>query len=395
VTSSFEGETTLDVRRRLGTEARKKRLRQNLTGLGVVFTPVALGVIYLLFLAMPQFQAETRFNVQASQMSNSSGSSNSASPMTSLFSTGGGLGALASGFVDGWAVQDFLNSRDCMRQLDQKIDLRKYLSKPSLDPLNQLDAHANEDQLYQAYQKVVHNSYNMIEQINVLDVDAFSPQDSTAISNGLLSVVQDFVNKMDQQGIDDALKVNRQTLQTAEDQDKAALAAVTSWRLANGNVDPTADATMLMTQVGLVESSLSTAQVTLDQIKDMHNPNHPMLQPAERQVEALTQRLADLRAKMSGQGNTSASQLKTYVELTNAQTFADQNLMAARQNYHQSFVTAMALQRYLSIIAAPVSEVRPSMPNPVYLLLTAFAIGVGAWGLLSLVQALYRSFRHA
>ena len=95
VTSSFEGETTLDVRRRLGTEARKKRLRQNLTGLGVVFTPVALGVIYLLFLAMPQFQAETRFNVQASQMSNSYGSSNSASPMTSLFSTGGGLGALA------------------------------------------------------------------------------------------------------------------------------------------------------------------------------------------------------------------------------------------------------------------------------------------------------------
>jgi capsular polysaccharide transport system permease protein len=392
-TSSFEGETTVELRLRLAAEARKRRLRHRLTTLAVVFTPVALAALYLLFLATPQYAAESRFSVQASQMNNSS-SSSSGSAVTSLLSTGGGLGGLANGFVDGWAVQDFLNSRDCMRQLDRKIGLRNYLTKSSLDPLNHLGPHANEDQLFKAYQRVVNNSYNMIEQINVLEVDAFSPRDSTAIANGLLAVVQDFVNRMNQRGVEDALKVNLQAMQTAEEQDKAALAAVTRWRLEHGNVDPTADATMLMTQVGLVESNLSTAQVTLDQIKDMHNPDHPMLQPVERQVQALTSRLSELRSKMSGQGNTSASQLKTYIELTNAQTFADSNVMLARQNYHQAFVNAMALQRYLSIIAAPVSELRPSLPNPVYFLLTAFAVGIVAWGALSLVQALYRSFKH-
>jgi capsular polysaccharide transport system permease protein len=365
-----------------------------MTMLCVVMTPVAFAVVYLLFLVTPQYAAESRFSVQASQMNTTQ--SNTTSAVTSLLSGGaGGAASAAAGFVDGWAVQDFLNSRDCMRQLDRQIGLRNYLAKKSLDPINHLSPNANEDELFRAYQRVVHNSYNMIEQINVLQVDAYSPNDSRAISNGLLAVIQDFVNRMNQQGIDDALKVNRQTLRTAEGQDKIALASLERWRIEHGNLDPAADAAMLLNQVGLVESSLSTAEVNLDEIRAMKNPNHPMLQPAERQVQALKSRLSDLRSRMSGQGNTSASEIKTYVELTNAQTFADGNLLLARQNYQQSFTNAMALQRYLSIIARPVSEVRPSLPSPFMFLLISFALGCTLAGSLALVQALYRSFRHA
>jgi capsular polysaccharide transport system permease protein len=394
ITSSFEGETPLESRLRLAAAARKARLRQRLISLGIVLTPVVLAVIYLLFLVKPQYQAEARFTVQASQVNSSAAPSTSSSSSSagSILSSGGNN--MATGFVDGWAVEDFLNSRDCMRQLDRKIGLRKYLTKPSLDPFNHVSPNANEDELFNAYGKVVHSSYNLIEEINVMDVDAFSPGDSTVIANGLLAVVQDFVNRMDQQGIDDALKVNRQAMEQAEAQDRSALAALTRWRLTHGNVDPGADATMLMTQIGVVQTSLSTALVTLDQVKAMHNPDHPMLAPAQQQVDALTARLADLRTKMSGQGNTSADQLKTYVDLTNAQTFADSSLMAARQNYQQAYVTAMALQRYLAIVAAPVSEVTPSQPNPGFVMLSSFAIGVAAWGAWSMGLGFYRSFRH-
>jgi capsular polysaccharide transport system permease protein len=393
-TQSFDPDSTVEERRRLRAEAKKKRIRGRLATLGLILAPVLLGVIYLLFLVSPQYAAESRFTVQATQANSSS--SSSASSATSLLSSGGGLGSALSGFVDGWAVQDFLNSRDCMRQLDKKIGLRGYLTKSRLDPLNHLSAHANEDALFNAYKKIVHNNYNMIEQINVLEVDGFSARDSAAISNGLLGVLEDFVNRMNEQGIEDALKVSRQTLRIAEEKDQTALAALAQWRAQHGNVDPTADASMLLSQVGLVESSLSAAQVTLDKIKALHNPDHPMLQPAQEQVDALTDRLNQLRARMTGQSgtNTSAALLRTYTQLTNEQTFADSNLLAARQNYQQAYTNALALQRYLSIIARPVSETRPSIPNPFVFLLVAFASGCALAGGVNLTLSLYRSLRH-
>ena len=396
-TSSSEEESTIDVRRRLGAEARRRRLRQRLVMFAVFLTPPLLTAIYLVFLATPQYVAESRFSVQASQSaSSSSGSGSASSAVTSLLSSGSSSGA-ATGFVDGWLVQDFLNSRDCMRQLDQKIGLRKYLVSKSLDPINHIGPNANEDQMFAAYQRMVHNSFNMIEQVNVLDVAAYSPHDSEVISDGLLAVVQDFVNKMDQQGIDDALKVGRGAVQTAQGQDKDALEALTRWRTSHADLDPVANATMLLNQIGVVETNLSTAQLNLAKIKALKNPNHPMLEPAQWQVDGLQQRVNDLRARISGQGqgNTSAGELNTYVELTNAQTFADSNLLAARQNYQQAFTNALALQRYLAIVARPVSEVRASQPSPVLFLLVALAVGGALVGISTLTLAAYRSFRHA
>jgi capsular polysaccharide transport system permease protein len=390
--------STIDARRDLRVEARRRRVRERLTTLCLALSPVLLAGVYLLFLAAPQFAAESRFTVQAAQLPQGgagSASSSSASPLSSLLSQGNGMASAATGFVDGWAVQDFLNSRDCMRQLDRKIGLRKYLAKQTLDPLSRLSKNADDDDLFNAYRRSVHNSYNLIEEINTLEVDGFSPSESTEISNGLLSVVQDFVNRMNQQGIDDALKVGRAAVAQAEQQDQAALAAISRWRIEHGNVDPTADATMLLNQVGLLESSLSTAEVNLVKIKALRNPDHPMLVPAQRQVDALRGRLYEIRSRLSGNGDTPAAQLKTYIELTNQQAFADSNVMQARQNYQQSFTNAMALQRYLSIIARPVSETRSSIPNPPVVMILAFGIGCALAAAHNLIRALYRSFRHA
>jgi len=397
-TDSFEGDavdgaSTIELRRRLRGEAQHRRIRQRLTTLAIVLTPVVIAGLYLLFLAAPQYDAESRFSVQASQVS--SGSSSSSSPLTGILSSGGGSGNSAAGFVDGWAVQDFLSSRDCMRELDQKIGLRKFLAKARFDPLNSLAPSANEDDLFRAYNRIVHSSFNMIEQINVLDVDGFSPQDSTVLSNGLISVVQDFVNRMNQQGIADALKVSRQNVQTAEQRDREALAALARWRTEHSNIDPAADATMLLTQVGQLETDLAQAEVSLEKIKAMRNPDHPMLVPAEEQVAALKGRLNDTWSQMIGKGNTSASQMKTYGELTNEQTFADSSLLAARQNYQQAFTNALALQRYLAIVARPVPEAQSSVPNRPLFLLVALSIGCALAMGLHFVQAMYRSLRHA
>lgn len=362
---------------------RLARRRRWLVMLGLALLPVALVSLYMVLLAAPRYSAEARFSVRASSPATNGATGGQAG----IISTGG---SPVAGFVDGWAVSDFLNSRDCMRELDAKVDLRKLFSRSGLDPVYRLPGNASEAALYRAYQTSIAVNYNMIEQVDVLKVSAFSPGDAALISNTLIGLAQDFVNRMDERGIADALKVSLRSLALAEQQDLDALSAMARWRAAHGDIDPGAEASMLLTMVGRLETQLSAAQVNLDKVQALNNPDHPMLRPAQIEVASLQQRLAATRRRLSGSGDTEASQLKSYEALKNSQTFADTNLAATRQTYQQAFTDTLRLQRYLSLIARPVPDDEPSSPNVILLLLEAIAVGLVLAFLGSMGAGLYR-----
>ncbi|OZI63531.1 sugar ABC transporter [Bordetella genomosp. 11] len=342
----------------------------------------------MLCIATPRYEAESRFFVQSGSGQDSGGGG-----AASLLTTGN-MGGMLGGFVDGWAVSDFLKSRDAMRQLDQAVGLRRYLAHDGMDLFNRLAPDASEDDLYRAYQSSVKVSFNVLEQIDVLRVSAFSPQDAAILSQALIRLAEDFVSRLNEKGVADKLKVSEESVKRAERKALHARDALTAWRTAHGNIDPTATVAMLLNLSGQLEGELSNAQINLDKIRALGNPNHPMLRPAEMQVSALQKRIVAVRRRLSGEGNTEAKQLKSYEALRNAQAFADSNLTLAQQSYQQAMVDALRLQRYLSIIAQPVPTDRPSSPKLRILLLEALALGFVLMLVLRLAMALLKGMRH-
>lgn len=343
---------------------------------------------YVLWIATPRYEAESRFFVQSAS-SQQSGGAGAASLLTT-----GNMSGMLGGFVDGWAVSDFLKSRDCMRQLDQKVGLRQYLAHSGLDPFNRLSEDSSEDELYRAYQAAVHVSFNALEQIDVLRVSAFSPEDAETLSKALIGLAENFVSQMNEKGVADKLKVSLESVKRAERKALDAREALTAWRTEHGNIDPTASVSMLLNLSSQLEGELSNAQVNLDKIRALENKDHPMLRPATLQVAALKKRIAEVRHRLSGRGNTEATQLKSYEALRNTQAFADSNLTLAQQSYQQATVDALRLQRYLSIIAQPVPTDRPSSPRTWVLLLEALALGFVLMFLARAGVALFKGLRH-
>jgi capsular polysaccharide transport system permease protein len=233
-----------------------------------------------------------------------------------------------------------------------------------------------EDQLYRDYQKAVTATFNMVEQVNVIQVSAFSPNSSEKIGNGLLGLAQDFVARMDEQGVADSLQVAAQQVRSAEIQDVSAANALAQWRAGNRNIDPEAESTMVMQMIGQIEQELNTARINYQKILALGNPDHPLLKPAQDQVAALEQQLGEARGRLAGTGNSEAAHLKSYEQLKNAQTFADNNLAAARNAYQQAFLQTMRLRRYVTVIARPVAEDRPSSPNLALLALEGLLVGL-------------------
>ncbi len=374
---------TLAQRQSARNEALRRRRRARAFTFCLVLVPVLLAVLYAEFVAAQRYAAESRFTVRSLSAPSTAG------VPSMLNASSGGVG----GFVDGWAVRDYLDSRDAMLQLNGKIGLGALLAYSGLDPLHQLGTDANDEQLYRAYRSAVNVSYNMMEQINVISVQTPTPAAAVLISDALLDLAGNFVNRMDERGVDDALQVSKKAVALAEQQSLDALSAMTEWRRKHGNIDPISGATMLLGMENQLEGELSTARMNLERIVAIENPSHPMLRPAQLQIAALERRLQDVRKRLSGSGETQAALLESFEKVKSIQAFAESNLAMTRQNYQQAFTDTLRVRRYVSVIAVPVAEaVKPGLN---LLLLQGLAVGLVLALLCNLIVTVCRGWRYA
>ncbi len=371
-----------ELERSIRSRSRRKRLLI----LFILLAPVLATILYAFFIAKPMYTAEARFAVRGGMTSTAS-----SSPPTSILSSGMS-GGLIGGFVDGFAVHDFLSSRDAMHRLDAAINLRKYLTQPGLDPFERLPKDASDDQLFNAYTADVKVRFDMIEQIVVVDVQAFSAAGAVAISDGVLKITDQFVNNLNQRGVDEAVKTARIGLDQAERESLTAHAALAKWRNSTRNVDPTADTTMLITLIGQLESQLASAQANLAQINAFHNPHHPQLEPAELLVASLKHSIDDARSRLGGAGPSEATHLATYDALKTTESFADSNVTLARQTYEQARLAALSQQRYLAIIAQPTIDETVTYPNVAILIAESLAASIALVFFGSIAFGLARGF---
>lgn len=370
------GSRALAIARGMRERTLRDRRRRQWLSVLIVAASVLGAVGWGVLVVQPRYAAETRFSVRGS----SAPAQSAAGGFGSVLGSGAGASA-GVGFVDGYAVNDFLKSRDCMQQLAKRVDLARLLDVP---------ASQGTEALYRAYRDTVVPKFFMVEQENMLEVDGLDPARSNRIAKELLSIAQTFVERMDAQGVQNALDVNAAQLRAAEEQAVTAANAVAAWRATNRNVDPEAESTLIMTMIGQIEQELNAARINYEKVRAFGNPDHPMLRPAQMQVDALERQLAQTRARLAGNSGSAAAQLRAYSQLKNAQTFADNNLASARDAYQQAYRDVTRLRRYLTVISQPVAQDVPSSPNLPLLALEGLLGGIVLAFLVSLVLSLRR-----
>lgn len=363
-------------------KVRQRRRRFSLLGLMLALLPLAVTAFYVFVLATPLYTSEARFAIRGGDAPQPAG-------VGGLLSSGSpGMGV--TGFVDGYAVRDFLQSREAMDELSKKIDLAGLLTQHPADPLLSLPENPTPGQLYEAYRSLVRVRYNMIEQIVVLQVEAFTPEDSVTISKALIALSDTFANNMNQRALDDALKVAQEEVGRSERRAADARLAVADWRNRNANVDPTGDLTVLTGLIGQLEAQLAAAQTDLGQINAMQGDN-PRRKSVETRVVTLRKEIDETRKRLGGGSDTVAKRLSSYENLKIAQDFADTNLASARQSLDQARVAILRQQRYVSPIAQPKADYTPTYPQKLTALGCALLAGLALAFLASVTGGLIRN----
>lgn len=346
-------------------QVRRRRSRRMRLAFVAFVAPLLLTLAFIYFVATPMYNAETRFAVRGGDAQQGG---------VSGILAAGNPGMALSGFVDGYAVRDFLQSRDAMDRLDAKIGLISLFSRETHDPFVRLPPDATRDALYDQYHSLVSARYNMVEQIVVVNTQAFSAADAVRLSKALIEIADGFADSLNRRALDDAVKVAQTELARAEDRTAVARANMAKWRIQNSNVDPAGDVAMLNQVITQLETQLAVAETDLKQLRDI-GEQHPRRQSAEALVNAIRIKIADTRNRFAGGVSNAAERISVYEGLRAAQEFAEQSLAAARQNLSTAQQTLQRQQRFVTIVSQPVAQTRPAYPDKMTLILLSLLGG--------------------
>ncbi|MEN5363244.1 chain-length determining protein [Brevundimonas intermedia] len=310
----------------------------------VVVAPTVLATVYYTVLASPRYVSEARFIVRAPSQGQPS----------SLGVALQGVG-LSSGPVDSFAVHEFINSRDGLRQAMKLVDVKGIFAERGADVFSRFPRpfeKPSEETLFKTYQRFIEVGYDSTTGISTLRVEAFRPGDAQRLSSALLTGGEGIVNALNERAQADAVAEAAKAQVLARDRLAAAQAKLVSFRNTEGLIDPR----LAVEESGAIISSLQTTVANLKAERERlasEAPSSPQLPSLSGQISAYESQIQAERAKMTGNSQSLAPRISEYEDLTLEREFAGKELTQANAAMLSAEQDARRQRLYLERIVNP------------------------------------------
>jgi capsular polysaccharide transport system permease protein len=344
-----------------------------------VLTPTLLATLYYGVVASDVYISESRFVVRSPQR-----------PMQT------GLGALLQGTVfsrsqdDTYSVHDFIRSRDALGELEEKMQLRRRFTAPTIDWVNRYPGLAwwedSFETFHQYYQRHVAIEYDSVSSISTLRVRAYSAEDAQRISELLLQMGERLVNNLNTRSRQDLIEVAEREVRQAEERAKSAAAALSSFRADRAVFDPDRQGALQLQSVARLQEELLAARTQLAQVRQVA-PDNPQLGTLTQRVQALERAVEAETARVVGRGSSLTAKSPAFDRLVLEKTFADRQLASTLASLETARSEAARKQLYLERLVQPNRPDEALEPRRLRSIVVVFVLGLVAWGVVSLVVA--------
>lgn len=349
---------------------------------GCVLLPTLVALIYFGLVASDVYISESDFVVR---------SPGQESPT--------GLGSLLQGTGlshapdDTFSVQDFVLSRDALRQLDAKLHVKAAFSSGNVDPVNRFAAFGRDDSfeaLYEYYLKHIQVDYDSDSSIVKLRVRAYNGQDAQRINELLLEMSEDLVNKLNERSQQDLITVAQKEVSDGEQRALSAALALSNFRSSRAVFDPNGQSAMQLESVTKMREELINAEGQLAALRRL-TPQNPQIVALSTRTQGLRDAIAAEDAKVTGNSSASLSaKAPAYDQLVLEKAFADRQLEIARTSLESARSEAARKQRYLERLVQPSQPDKAMEPRRMRSIGTVLILGLMVWAVVSLIVASVR-----
>ncbi|MCC7320343.1 MAG: capsule biosynthesis protein [Rubellimicrobium sp.] len=296
----------------------------------------------------------------------------------------------------------YIRSQDLVARIDARLDLRRIWSRadPAVDPVFAYHPPGTIEDLTDYWNRMVQVHADSGTGLIDLQVEAFDPDDALAIARAIYDESSLMINALSAAMREDATRLAREDLATAEDRLKAAREEITRFRNLNQLVDPTSSAQAQMGILSSLQQELASTLVDLDILRQTAPENDPRIQQAERRVAVIEERIRLERNTLGISGDAPASQntafadlLGEYERLAVELEFAERAYAAARTAHDGAVAEARRQSRYITAHIPPTRAESSQYPDRTMLTGLIGLFCLLAWALIVLIGYAIRDRR--
>jgi capsular polysaccharide transport system permease protein len=357
-------------------------LKKNIALMVTVIAPTCAAILYYGFFASDVFISESRFLVRSPQHQSQSG-------LFGEILQGSGL---THSQDDTYSVHDYILSRDALRVLDARLEVRKAFTSRQVNPIDRfpgLSWDNSFEDFYRYYGRHVGVEYDPASSISTLTVHAFTAQDAQNINGLLLQMSEDLVNTLNGRSRQDLIRYAEDEVKVATEQATAAAAALFEYRSRHEIFAPDQQAAIQLVSVAKIQEELVATEAQLAQLRKL-SPSNPQIVGLESRADTLRRAVGTEAAKVTGANGSFSARAPNFERLTIESTFADKQLGVALAGLESARSEARHQQLYLERLVQPSLPDKAMEPRRIRGILTVLLLGLIGWGVVSLVLAAIR-----
>jgi len=343
-----------------------------------VLVPTTIATVYYGLVASDVYVSESRFVVRSPQRQN----------QTSV------VGALlqGTGFSraqdDTYPVVDYIQSRDALAELNRgNYILNSYSNRGDIISRFNTSFDDSFEALWKYYGKhIVSVEFDSTSAITTLQVRAFTSKDAEKINQTLLEISERLVNRMNQRAAADTVEFAQREVNQAAAKAKDAAAALAAYRNSYTVFDPEKQSALQLQQVTSLQSQMFAAQTQLMQLQSI-SPQNPQIPVLKTNIESMQKQIQIATGGVTGGKDSLSQKAANYARLQLDAQFADKQLASAMTALESARGEAERKQLYLERLVQPNTPDVAIEPKRLKSVFEVFALGMIAWGVLSLLLA--------
>jgi capsular polysaccharide transport system permease protein len=283
-------------------------------------------------------------------------------------------------------------SRDALKELDEKLDLRKSFSNPDIDLLDRfpgLGLSRSFEKFYLYYGKHVDIEADSASSISVLTVRAFTAEDAYKINHALLDMSERLVNMLNDRSRRDLIDFADHEVKIASDKAKDAAIALFTYRNSHEVFEPDKQAMFQLESVGKIQQELITTETELVQLKKL-SPDNPQIGALTDRAEALRNAIAAEASKVTSANGSFSARATDFERLTLDVQFADKQLGFALAGLESARAEALQKQIYIETLVQPNLPDKAMQPKRLRSIFTILILSLVGWAIASILIASIR-----
>lgn len=367
---------------------RAQRWRRRLTQFSFllfVLLPVAMVSAYYLAFATDRYAVETKFAIR----------SPSAAAPTDLLGIVSGFSTATSTVTDSYMVVDFIESRDLIDQLQERIDLSAIYDRHEADFLMRLDGTSSKEDLVRYFSRMTSIYFDNTSQILTLEVQAFTPEDARLVSATILELVGELVNEVSETARADTMRSAEREVARIEALLREHRRKMTDFRQTEQDLDPSASAEAQTRLLGELEGQLAALDTRMSSLRGFLSEDAPRVRVLSSQIDALQRQVEAQRARLgvspessgsaaaggANPANSITTRIATYEDLAVDLEFLQQAYLAALASREAARMEADRAQRYVAVFVRPSLPQKSVYPKRIQNILIFAAFATMLWGI--------------